>query len=264
MIKEDGNFYNEQELTTLYNIHTNFIQYNGMIRSIKTFLSNHATTAFHSKCCYPIIPFSILNIIKHKKGCKELYNVLNRNIYKPTSKTKWEQLYQIEEESWKEIYGGPFKNQYSSMLRWFQVRINHRILPTRKYLFTIKIKDSPLCQYCQQEETLRHMLWTCTDTQKLLQDIREWLSRFNINILFIEEPFIFNIGNLYSDSDLLFILEIKYYIFSAKRLYSTLSVMAFKNIITNTYLALKCIANKNNKMEKFEKDWNKYNNLFSR
>ena len=93
---------------------------------------------------------------------------------------------------------------------------------------------------------------------------REWLSRFNINILFIDEPFIFNIGNLYSDSDLLFILEIKYYIFSAKRLYSTLSVMAFKNIITNTYLALKYIANKNNQLAKFEKDWNKYNNLFSR
>ena len=150
------------------------------------------------------------------------------------------------------------------MLRWFQVRINHRILPTRKYLYTIKIKDSPLCQYCQQEETLTHMLWTCTATKKLLKDITEWLSSYNINMLFIEEPFIFNIGNLYSDADLLFILEIKYYIFSAKRLYSTLSVIAFKNIITNTYLSLKCIATKNNQMEKFKKDWNKYRYLFLR
>ena len=171
-------------------------------------------------------------------------------------------MYQIEQETWNNIYNAPFKTQYSSMLRWFQVRINHRILPTRKYLNTIKIKDSPLCLYCHQVETLTHMLWHCEATQKLLQTIKEWLISYNINIPFVEELFIFNIGNMFSEADLLFILELKYYIFSAKRLESTLSVVAFKNRITNTYLSLKYIANKNHQMVKFEKVWKKYKNLF--
>ena len=106
------------------------------------------------------------------------------------------------------------------------------------------------------------MLWHCEATQKLLKTVGEWLVSYNINILFVEELFIFNIGNMFSEADLLFILEIKYYIFSAKRLNSTLSVVAFKNRIANTYISLKYIANKNKQIVKFEKEWRKYKNLF--
>ena len=40
-IKEDGSFYNEHEFTEIYNIQTNFIQYNGIINAIKTFLKKN-------------------------------------------------------------------------------------------------------------------------------------------------------------------------------------------------------------------------------
>ena len=262
-INENGKFYSEHEFTTLYSINSNFIQYNGILRAIKTFLKNHDITEFYNKSSNPLIPFSILNIVEHKNGCKGIYNILNKNIHQPTSKSKWEQEYQVEDECWKEIYVAPFEKQYSSILRWFQVRVNHRILPTNKFLYKIHIKDSPLCHYCQQEETLTHMLWTCTATKELLQEIKEWFNINNIYISFIEQPFIFNIGNNYSDVDLLIILEIKYYIFSAKRLLSNLSIVAFKNRITNSYLSLKYIATKNNQIEKFTKDWNKYKNIFN-
>ena len=108
------------------------------------------------------------------------------------------------------------------------------------------------------------MLWHCEATQKLLQTVKDWLNSYNINIPFVEEHFIFNIGSLFSEADLLFILELKFYIFYTKRLNSTLSIVAFKNRIINTYLSLKYIANKNNKLVKFEIDWNKYKNLFIR
>ena len=66
---------------------------------------------------------------------------MNKNIHQPTSKSKWEQEYQVEDGCWKEIYEAPFKKQYSSILRWFQVRVNHRILPTNKLVYKIHIKD---------------------------------------------------------------------------------------------------------------------------
>ena len=155
----------------------------------------------------------------------------------------------------------PFKYNYSSILQWFQIRIIHRILPTKKYLYTIKAIDSPLCTSCYQEETLIHLLWACPSTQQFLQKIQSWLKRNNITVPFIEELFIFNIGKQLTIADLHVVLEIKYYIFSAKRLNSTLSVIALHNKLKHRYRILQYIAVKNNKLKVFKKDWQKYKNL---
>ena len=80
---------------------------------------------------YPVLPAHINMYLKSKKGCKDFYNLLNLNEAYPSSKTKWEQKYNICSETWKEIYIAPFKNNYSSILQWFQIRIIHRILPTK-------------------------------------------------------------------------------------------------------------------------------------
>ena len=67
----------------------------------------------------------------------QFYNILNKNNDKPTSKSKWENIYDIEEDTWKDIYSSPFKLNVGTNLQWFQTRINHRLLPTKKYLYTI-------------------------------------------------------------------------------------------------------------------------------
>ena len=44
------------------------------------------------------------------------------------------ELYNIEDETWEDIYSTPFKITTDTSLQWFQYRINHRLIPTRKYL----------------------------------------------------------------------------------------------------------------------------------
>ena len=209
----------------------------------------------------PILPNSISIYFKSIKGCKDFYNILNNNIEKPTSKAKWEQIYDIPNETWKDIFLSPFKYKYSSTLQWFQTRIVHRILPTKKYLQTIKAIPSSLCCFCNQEETIIHLLWTCPATKYFLQKLQSWLQRNDIFLPFIEELFIFNIGEQFSMADITIILEVKYYIFSAKKLNAALSVIDLHNRLKCSFRARKYIAITNDTLNTFEKDWFKYKNL---
>ena len=261
LVTEKGEFYTETDFKKLYNIKTNFLQFNGITQAIKKFAKNSNIIMKNIKSHYPILPSNISIYYKSTKGCKDFYNVLNNNEETPTSKIKWEKSYNISNETWKDIFLSPFKSKYSSTLQWFQTRIIHRILPTKKYLYTIKAIPSPICSYCNQDETIVHLLWTCPATSSFLQKIQGWLRRNNIILPFIEELFIFNIGEQFTMADTSIILEIKYYIFSAKKLASPLSIVALHNKLKCTYRARKYIALKNDTLNSFDKNWNKYKTL---
>ena len=88
----------------------------------------------------------------------------------------------------------------------------------------MKYVPSPRCNFCQEEETIKHMLWECQETKNLLKDFKRWLLNNNVNLIFVEELFIFNIGNTYSSADLHIFIIVKYYIYATKRLDHPLSV----------------------------------------
>ena len=86
---------------------------------------------FLKKLHMPLMPANIHLLIKSKKGGKDFYTILNQNLDKPTSQHKWNNVYNIEEETWKAIYSFPFKLSLGTKMQWFQSRINQRILPTK-------------------------------------------------------------------------------------------------------------------------------------
>ena len=56
----------------------------------------------------------------------------------------------------------PRKATSEAKLRWFQFRIIHRILPTKRYLNVRKVIDSAECSFCgNEEETIEHLFWNC-------------------------------------------------------------------------------------------------------
>lgn len=228
------------------------------MRAVKLHLRRNNVENITKKLEYPIIPNNIALFTNSKKGGKDLYTILNRNDDKPTSQIKWENIYDIEEETWKTIYFSPFKLSIGTKLQWFQTKINHRILPTKKFLYTIKFIQSPNCAFCNQEETISHMLWDCQDTQSLIREFSRWLNDRNINLTFTEEPFIFNIGNAYSNADLHIFIILKYYIYITKRQNQHLSMIALINRIKYFYKIEQYAATKNNDLNKFERKWQKY------
>ena len=56
MIRNDGTFYNEMELKNIYGIKTNFVQYNGIIKSIRTFATK-SNVKCNKKMLYQIYQY---------------------------------------------------------------------------------------------------------------------------------------------------------------------------------------------------------------
>ncbi|XP_053387493.1 uncharacterized protein LOC128551109 [Mercenaria mercenaria] len=249
IINQNGVIYTLKELEEKLNIKLNFLQYIGFKASLTSYKSKIPKITGVTKLTYPIRPPIINLFFKSTKGCSDFYNILNKNNDVPTSKGKWDNTYNIENETWKEIYQSPFNLPVSSLLQWFQYRINHRILSTKSYLYKIKIIDSPLCTSCNLtvDETITHMLWSCPETKKSM------LHSKNIQFNLSEELYIFNIGKRYNIGTLILILETKYYIFSSKRLGIPLSIKAFKNRIRWSFTAYEHIAKKTNRLDTFEK-----------
>ena len=240
----------------------NFLQYHGIKKAIEVYMTKINSTNFSSKLPYPIIQSNIQLLLKSKKGSKDIYDTLNVNSSTPTSKIKWNLKYNFNEQTWKNIYKFPFQKHISTTLQWFQCRINHRIISHKQFLYRIKIKDSPLCSYCTEEETITHMLWSCPKTQDILNELKTWL--FSSNPIHIsEETFIFNIGQKLTQVQLSIILETKFYIFSTKHLDKPLSILSLKTRLKRMYITLESIAIKNNSIEKFKKDWEPYTNKLS-
>ena len=193
IVKNNGNIYTEKELKDTFNIKTNFLEYQSVIRPIKQYIkSKHLI--LNQKLQSPFIPNNIEPIIKSKKGTHDLYSILNCNSDEPTSKYRWQTLYDIDEATWFEIFLSPFKSSNSTSLRWLQIRINHNILPTKKYLYKIKATNNPNCETCNEVETITHMFWRCPETRTFLIKLQDYLLTSKIDIRFNEKSFIFIIG----------------------------------------------------------------------
>ena len=46
------------------------------------------------------------------------------------------------------------------------------------------------------------MLWQCQESKNLIGDFKIWLNNNNINLTFLEEIYIFNIGEIYTSANL--------------------------------------------------------------
>jgi hypothetical protein len=99
---------------------------------------------------------------------------LNKNSSVPTAQRKWNTVFDINSNAWKQIYILLFKATACTKLPWFQFRINHNILATNYFLKKIKIIDDHhlyiLYQHPQKLESSLKMfdLCLCHRTKNLL------------------------------------------------------------------------------------------------
>ena len=85
LISDKGEFYTETEFKKIYNVKTNFLQFNGIIQTTKTFAQKNNIIMNNKKMHNPILPNHISIYYKSIKGCKDFYNILNKNDESPTS-----------------------------------------------------------------------------------------------------------------------------------------------------------------------------------
>ena len=262
LLNKNAEFYTFQEFLKTFNIKTNFLQYTGIIGAIKT-LAKKLQMNIHKKLPSPVQPQVVKILTKNSKGCGDFYNILNKNLEEPTFKSKWKEEYNIDDTLWCEIYQSSFKLKFSKSIQWFQYKINHRLLPTRKYLFNIKVTDNPLCKSCHEIETIEHLLWSCPTTQTFLRKMTVWINTKNEDFHLIDKEYIFNIGKEKSEADLHIISDVKYYIFNSKYNEKCLSTIACINKLKCSYKVLRELATEKNELSKFCNTWQKYRDLLN-
>jgi hypothetical protein len=125
---------------------------------------------------------NVKNVKKLK--CKDFYWFL---IYRkktgktPKSKKKWSEKYpnyfENNSELWENIYRLAFNVSRETKLQSFQFRINHRILPCKKWLFDIKIKESNICNYCDNIDDIEHFILKCEKCDQFWTSFLSWWTR---------------------------------------------------------------------------------------
>ena len=59
--------------------------------------------------------------------------------------------------------------------RFFHFQTMHRTVMTNKKLYQFNMRDNALCDVCQEQETISHLLYECPNIRILWQELQEWL-----------------------------------------------------------------------------------------
>ena len=167
---------------------------------------------------------------------------------------KWKQELCLPDTfAWAEIYARMYASTTDFVLRWFQYRILHRILPTNSRLFIYGIKDTERCDRCpERKETLQHMFVQCPG---VVQFWRQFRNKMRINNLanhavILGSSSILNCQALYT-----LVLLGKYYIWRCRGKGLSPSISGYVKH-TLEYLAVeKYIARTNNDIHQFNLKW---------
>ena len=184
-----GRLYSKEQLEEGFEIQMTFLCYESLVRSLPSKLRNGLNT---SELSNPNIPYKIGKVMNENKFSKLAYNTFVTTLSKNNAvsdqkvKTKW------ENDTGDYVTGTllEIKNAtLSSYLLYLHYRIIARIFPTNKFLYTINIKPTNNCSFCNGTvETLTHLFWFCPKVQFFIKEILSHLrtkynKKLNINVV---------------------------------------------------------------------------------
>lgn len=163
---------------------------------------------------------ALQTILSVTKGTKLYYQVLTSDDLKLKCCNKWEEKLNVVID-WKECFRKT-QNIDEISLKWFQIRITHRIIATNIILKEIGVVGDALCSFCKNSrDSIEHMLWKCNVVQKFWKDFQTLINdkcTSAINFTISESLILFGVQkNFRSDKVLDFILVFaKKYVYSCK------------------------------------------------
>ena len=267
LVNRTGELYSYREFNTIFNINTNFLEFNGLIRAIKNFLQQKGIDYLPSRNFDTVHPINLSIIHKDLKGCKTIYRQLLRKEQFPKTLQKWkDQLSNIPNSDIlynESIYDIVFRNTNDPKLQWLQYRINHRFLGTNYLLKKMNLVPDDNCSFCNiAVETILHLFWTCPVSKDFFQQLKNYIvNKCGVSIIdWTVKDILF--GNNKLDNALnTILLQAKLFLYYNKMKKQRPSFQEFKKQIISRYYSERFIAAQNFKMHKFEATWGKYKNL---
>ena len=252
----------QQFIAKFPNIATNFLTFQGIIRAIRHYANNLGIDLDIDSAQYDL-PVVWRIILKGNYHIKQILVNVNET---HSAMGKWETYFGRLE--WGNIFSNTHKISLDPRLKWFQLRVLFRIIPTNRYLHIRKIKDNNHCSFCLIDiETISHLLWSCPHSQTIWKRLEAQLKRGNDqcrNLNLTEKMILFGTIAETQENQILdlIILVGKYYIYTCKFSESLPIYNQFK-----AYLKFKLNIEKRSKSfqtyEKFSELLQKYDFLFT-
>ena len=152
-------------------------------------------------------------------------------------------------------------------LKWFQIRVIHRILPTNVVLSCMGVKADNRCSFCLREkDSIEHMLWRCIHVNTFWNQFQQLIrEKCGHNSSFMLNEIIVIFGNspgFSSDKILDLILMLaKFYIYTCKIREEIPQIRVFKRLLKARYEIEKYIAFINLDSVSFHTKWQYYKQL---
>lgn len=263
-VNNDGQFYSLQEFNNKYNINeTNFLFYGGCIAAIRSMIRRTGVTIDNNNSS----EVSLLqkSIHSFSKGAKYLYNLLNWQDCPPNYCQKWQEKLEVEVVNWKSAFQNIIKIK-EVKLKWFEIRILHRIICTNITLYGMHLKPDDLCTFCNEErETIEHLFTECEFVLVFFHQLRRLLLEnhvvnddFELNCEFLLFGIAQNKNYAINDQLQYIFLVAKYFIYKS-RCEEVLPVFAsFLGYFAKYFETIRYIAIKNMCKDKFDNDWENY------
>ena len=261
LLDDNHKFMTFQQIETKYDIQIPFIYYFGLIDSIKSYMYKNSFTI--TEDLNPQYTSSAnRTITKTHKGAREFYKHLISKPSQSKALQNWNNLF-TSEIPWEKIFKNT-KHISEINLKWFQIRINYRILVTNSTLKEMGLKDNNFCSFCHKEkDTIKHYLWDCPLTQIFWQQFENLLKDNCMNCTRLQlNPILTLFGrdnNTETDEGFDFImLHAKHYIYKNHIKEQLPTIIGFIEYIKHVYKVDKYIYTMNMKQNKFVKKWASY------
>ena len=265
MFNGNSDFLSFREFIVKYpNVVTNFLQYNGIISSIRAYFRKENIIinaesvdilADQESVCWQYL----------KKDKNELKTIIRtKTKFDHSSKQKWNDKF--DNLNWKYIFRICHKTTTDTKIKWFQYRLLYRTLPTNRFLSLRKIKNTSLCDFCNShEETIPHMFWDCQHVQTFWNELyNALLSKIpHLHNLRLNEQLILFGWKEHCRTDRpfdLILLAAKYHIYLCKFSQTLPNVNLFMKQLKLRY-KLELYYNENIQNENFNQIWRNYEGL---
>ena len=240
VLTESGTFLSTDQLQDMYRLRSlNFLFYLRVKKNVQKFVVDPQRL---TNCCLlkPFIPNHIKPILRYNMGTKDIYRFLmytKKNEH--TMKQKWSRDLnkQFNEKEWDLIFKICFEIVHNNNLKWFQLKILYRILGTNEYLHKIRLKESPHCLRCPNEnETILHLFARCSEVKSFWKTIEEYIYRkINFKIKFTDCIIIFGYNFQDQNSVPLNILILATKKYLSKTTNNRLSLLALQRKLSEIY-----------------------------
>lgn len=178
LINDEGQFLSFQQLKFLFQVSGSYLDYIGIMSSLPY---EWKTLSRKTRAAFPVIHPQIEIILSKERGAKHLYDVLLGSKIKQAKNT-WERGWELKygDINWAETYGTIYQ-KYAVYYHILNYKIITQIVATNKLLYTMGVKDSPMCNRCNSGiETIEHKFWLCDEVNRFWADSVRYLNGLGI------------------------------------------------------------------------------------